>query len=299
MRGISRRLEERVYNYEGITFDDVLMLPSFSKIDKESANLDFEFKGILFRLPIISSPMDTVTGFAMAIEMSINGGLGILHNNLPIEDKIKFINNIKDFNLTQEAYKTCSYLIKSKTLPAACAVGIGKYDDIKRIMLETDVDILCVDTAHGLTDKVIETIRYIKKLNRDFGKNALIMAGNVATEEATALAYEGVDFLRVGIGSGQICTTRIVMGIGVPQLTAIDMVKTSLINTEFSEKVMIISDGGIKQLGDINKALAFGADFVMLGSLLSCYEESKGINDGKLGSGDTSVLGPSTSKILR
>ena len=172
--------------------------------------------------------------------------MGIIHRNLSPSVQAKEVKKVK-----------------IKKLLVGAAVGTGE-DDIDRVykLLESHVDLIVIDTAHGHSKKVLSIIKKIKKIS----KQTTLCAGNIATGKAAKfLADSGVDVVKVGIGPGSICTTRLVAGIGVPQLSAILDVKNALKNY----KTKIISDGGIKFSGDISKAIAAGADAVMIGSLFS------------------------------
>ncbi|MGN0849644.1 MAG: IMP dehydrogenase, partial [Victivallaceae bacterium] len=151
-----------------------------------------------------------------------------------------------------------------------CAAGIGPYDDERiEALLRAGVDVLVLDTAHGHSKGVIETAKYIKK---SYGDRVDLVAGNIATAEAAkALADAGVDAIKVGIGPGSICTTRVVAGVGIPQVTAVYEVSRAI-----PEDIPVIADGGIKQSGDVAKAIAFGASSVMMGSALAGTTESTG-----------------------
>ncbi len=240
---------------EALTFDDVTLAPKYSEI--LPANVDTSIKlteTLKLRIPILSSAMDTVTESKMAIAIGIAGGLGVIHRNLDIENQIQEIRKVK----------------KQKLLVGA-AVGAGP-SEVKRAaaILKENLDMIVVDTAHGHTKKVSEIIKFIKKIKNN--KTALC-AGNIATPEAAKFLLKlGVDIIKVGIGPGSICTTRLVAGIGVPQLSAILSVREGF----KSKRVKIISDGGIKYSGDLAKAFAAGADAVMIGSLFAGTEETPG-----------------------
>ena len=197
--------------------------------------------------------MDTVTEFKMAIAIANSGGIGVIHRNL----------NIK--NQTNEILK-----VKKKKLLVGAAVGTNKEDfDRARSLMESGCDLIVLDTAHGHSAKVLKTLSKLKKM-----KNMPpICVGNIATREAAKRLYNsGADIIKVGIGPGSICTTRMVAGIGVPQITAIMEVKEALKN----KNIKIISDGGIKFSGDLAKAIAAGADAIMMGSIFAGTDESPG-----------------------
>ena len=240
---------------EALTFDDVTLAPNYSKIlpvDVDTSTyLSKKFK---LDVPLLSSAMDTVTESKMAIAIAKAGGVGVIHRNLDIKKQIVEIKKVKKQNLF---------------VGAAVGAGINEFSRAQAIIKEK-VDLIVVDTAHGHTKKVEEIVKKIKKQK---SKNTLLCAGNIATADAANfLAKLGVDIIKVGIGPGSICTTRLVAGIGVPQLSAILDVKKGL----KYRNVKIIADGGIKFSGDIAKALSAGADAVMIGSLFAGTDESPG-----------------------
>ena len=240
---------------EALTFDDVTLAPKYSAILPSEVNTNTQLAPKLkLKIPLLSSAMDTVTESKMAIAIAKAGGIGVIHRNLNIKNQILEIKKVK----------------KQKLLVGA-AVGAGpnEFDRAKAIIQE-GVDLIVVDTAHGHTKKVGEIIKFIKKLKNN---KITLCAGNIATPEAAKFLIKlGVDIIKVGIGPGSICTTRLVAGIGVPQLSAILSVRNGLKN----KNVKIISDGGIKYSGDLAKAFAAGADAVMIGSLFAGTDETPG-----------------------
>jgi len=361
----------------GITFDDVLLEPQYSEVVPSNVNVSTMLtRRIALKIPLVSSPMDTVTEANMAIALAQEGGIGIIHKNLSIEQQaeevlkvkrsangiirhpatlpptatvreaqnlmqeknvsgvpvihpdgklcgiltrrdLRFLENLdiqisevmtsKNLvtakgNVTLEAAETVLMekkveklllvddlyrltglitirdIDKMRNFPRRCvdsegrlrvgaAVGVHENDRIQRL-LERDVDVLVVDSAHGHSANVLETIRNIKR-NHDID----VIAGNVATEAgAKALIDAGADAVKVGIGPGSICTTRVVSGVGVPQITAIARAAKALAGSG----IPVIADGGVRYSGDITKALAAGAHVVMLGGLLAGLEESPG-----------------------
>tara|TARA_B100001540_G_scaffold74361_1_gene67148 strand:+ start:669 stop:1301 length:633 start_codon:yes stop_codon:yes gene_type:complete len=196
---------------EALTYDDVLLTPKYSEILPSETNIETKLsKNLHLKIPIISSAMDTVTESSMAIEIAKLGGIGVIHRNLDIKKQILEIKKVK-----------------SKNLKVGAAVGAGPLE-IKRAeaLLKEKIDLIVVDTAHGHTKKVAEIIKKIKKLK---SKKITLCAGNIATTEAAKfLSKLGVDVIKVGIGPGSICTTRLVAGIGVPQLSAILAAKKGL-----------------------------------------------------------------------
>lgn len=369
---------------EALTFDDVLLKPRFSEILPGEAVTETRFsKNVPLKIPIVSSPMDTVTESRMAIALALEGGIGIIHKNLSPERQAEEVGLVKRFEngfindpavvspddtvddlyaiFSDKGYKKipvvdrnkklvglmteidyfwphdkgrkikevmtpikdlvtapaninlsrANDIIRTKKLAVLCtvdaagklkaivtrrdleknksypnsnkdankhlyvgaAVGVGK-DMLARAfaLAEVGVDALVVDTAHGHSRGVIEAVRKLKKEKKLKGVD--IVAGNVATGEgARALVAAGVDGVKVGVGPGSICTTRIVAGIGAPQLSAV-MEAAAGIGKE--KNIPVIADGGIKYSGDIVKALAGGAESVMIGSLLAGAEESPG-----------------------
>ena len=361
---------------DGITFDDVLLIPAYSDVVPCDADTSTRLtREIRINIPVVSAAMDTVTEAALAIALAQEGGIGIIHKNLSIDDqcrevekvkrsangvipdpvtlgptervataqrvmdeqnisgipiiaggrlagiltrrdmkfledekmaiadvmtrenlitaspsttleeaaKILFRNKVEKLPLVDDAGAlvgliTIKDIEKLHQFPNACrddrgrlrvgaAVGVHDYERAERL-IEKDVDLLVVDTAHGHSANVLETI---KKLRRTH--DIQLVAGNIATAEAVAdLVKAGVDGVKVGIGPGSICTTRVVSGVGVPQISAVAAC------AEEAEKqgVPVISDGGIRHSGDITKALAAGASSVMLGSLLAGLDEAPG-----------------------
>ena len=240
---------------EALTFDDVTLAPRYSEVLPSEVDTSIKLTEYLsLKIPLLSSAMDTVTESKMAIAIAKAGGIGVIHRNLEIKEQIKEIQKVK----------------KNKLLVGA-AVGAGP-NELKRAeaILKEGVDLIVVDTAHGHTKKVSEIVKYIKKLKN---KKIALCAGNIATAEAAKFLIKlGVDIIKVGIGPGSICTTRLVAGIGVPQLSAILSVRKGVKN----KKVKIIADGGVKYSGDLAKAFAAGADAVMIGSLFAGTDETPG-----------------------
>ena len=240
---------------EALTFDDVTLAPKYSEVLPSDVDTSIILtKFLKLKIPILSSAMDTVTESKMAIAISKLGGIGVIHRNLEIKKQLQEIRKVK----------------KQKLLVGA-AVGAGP-KEFKRAeaVLKENVNMIVVDTAHGHTKKVSEIIKFIKKKKN---KRTALCAGNIATPEAAKFLQKlGVDIIKVGIGPGSICTTRLVAGIGVPQLSAVLNVRNGIKN----KNVKIISDGGIKYSGDLAKAFAAGADAVMIGSLFAGTDETPG-----------------------
>ena len=240
---------------EALTFDDVTLVPKYSEILPSEVDTSIKLTNNLkLRIPLLSSAMDTVTESKMAIAIAKAGGLGVIHRNLDIKTQISEIKKVK---------------IKKLLVGAAVGAGPSEFKRADAILKE-NIDMIVVDTAHGHTKKVSEIIKFIKKRKN---KKTALCAGNIATPEAAKFLLKlGVDIIKVGIGPGSICTTRLVAGIGVPQLSAILTVRNGVKN----KNAKIISDGGIKYSGDLAKAFAAGADAVMVGSLFAGTDETPG-----------------------
>jgi guanosine monophosphate reductase len=237
----------------GLTFDDVLLVPKKTSIESRS-HVDLTTKltkKITLKIPIISANMDTVTESDMAIAIAKMGGIGIIHRFLTIDAQVEEVKTVK----------------KEKLLVGA-AIGIrGDYLERTNALVKAGADVIVIDIAHGYSSFLLKAL---KELTEKFPKMDFI-AGNVATSEATEeLIKNGAAAVKVGIGPGALCTTRIVTGAGVPQLTAI----ADCVEVAKKYQVPIIADGGIKQSGDIVKALAAGASTVMIGSLFAGCDES-------------------------
>jgi len=240
---------------EALTFDDVTLVPNYSEILPLETNTSTKLsKNLTLKIPLISSAMDTVTEGKMAIAIGEKGGLGVIHRNLSVKKQIYEIRKVK---------------YKNHLVGAAVGASLDEHIRAERILKE-DLDLIVVDTAHGHTKKVSDIIKKIIKIKP---RKTTLCAGNIATAEAAKFLIKlGVDIIKVGIGPGSICTTRLVAGIGVPQLSAIMNVRKGIRKS----KTSIIADGGIKFSGDIAKALAAGADAVMIGSLFAGTDQAPG-----------------------
>ncbi|MSO13247.1 IMP dehydrogenase [Rickettsiales endosymbiont of Trichoplax sp. H2] len=255
---------------EFYSFDDVLIEPNFSNIIPKEADLTTKLtKSIVLNIPLISAAMDTVTEHKMAINMALNGGIGAVHKSLSIDLQCQEVSKVKKYEVDITKYnKAC--VDTNNSLRVLAAVGTGE-EALKRAksLIKANVDAIIIDTSHGHSQNVIDTIKEIKNIS----PSTEIIAGNIATKNAAlALLYAGADTLKVGIGPGSICTTRVVSGVGSPQLSAILEV-AEICKTKDS---FLIADGGIKFSGDLAKAIAAGADCVMLGSLLAGTDVAPG-----------------------
>lgn len=246
---------------KGLTFDDVLMVPRHSTVNsrripvlKTKVTKNFEID-----VPIVTANMDTITEVEMATTMAKLGGLGILHRFMDVEEQVKQVKEIRKFQEDNQL-----------TTPIAASIGV-KEEGMRRadILVDNGVDILTLDIAHGDSVMMIEVLEYVKKKF----PNIDVIAGNVATPDGVRRLIEaGADSVKVGIGPGSMCTTRIITGHGVPQLTAVALG----VSEAKRHGVPVIADGGIKTSGDIVKALSAGAQCIMAGSLVSGTLETPG-----------------------
>ena len=239
------------------TFDDFLLIPQYSDIvSRKEINISTKLNNLEFNLPIISSPMTTVTEANMATKIEELGGFGIIHRYCSIEHQVNIVLKTKQNN--------------TKYISAAIGAS-GDFFERAQELVKNGVNILCIDVAHG-HHKIVKDA--IEKLNKDSLRNKFhLMAGNVASGEGFRdLSFWGADSIRIGIGGGSICSTRIQTGHGIPTLASIFECYEA--KKEHNLSTGIIADGGIRNSGDIVKALAAGADMVMLGSLLAGTDES-------------------------
>ena len=311
--------ERQKFTRQGLTFDDVLLIPAESDVLPADIDLHTQLtRRIRLNIPLMSAAMDTVTEYRMAIAIAREGGIGIIHKNMSIGaqaeqvdmvkrsengvitnpfwlapghtlaeakeilrrhkiEKLPIVddeNHLKGLITIKDIEKATVYPNSARDEKGRLLVGaaIGATPDVLdrvHALVEAGVDVLCLDSAHGHSNNILECVRRIKALYPD----VQLIAGNVATAEGTrALIEAGADCVKIGIGPGSICTTRVVAGIGVPQITAV--YDAACVAAEYG--VPIIADGGVKYSGDLAKALAAGANVVMLGSLLAGCEESPG-----------------------
>ena len=254
---------------KGLTFDDVLLIPAESHVLPNEVDLGVQLaKNIKLNVPFLSAGMDTVTESSMAIAMALQGGMGVIHKNMSIQAQAGEVSTVKGVSLAGNFDKAATD--DQNRLLVAAAVGVTS-DTFERAeaLLNAGADAIVIDTAHGHSAGVLRKIGEI----RDHFPEATLIAGNVATAEGTKALFDaGVDVVKVGIGPGSICTTRVVAGVGVPQITAI--YDAASVAREYGKT--IIADGGIKYSGDIVKALAAGGNAVMLGSMFSGTTEAPG-----------------------
>jgi IMP dehydrogenase len=255
---------------EGLTFDDVLLVPAYSEVPSRSkVDLSVKWGNLKFKHPIIPANMKTITGHDMAFEVCKSGGLAILHRFMPIEEQVAIADDMLD-NFG-DGHLGVSVGVKDQD-----ANNLHKF-------LEVGVKIFCIDIAHGDSSHCVNMIKDIRNVN----DRAFIIAGNVATGSGARRLWEaGADVVKVGVGPGSLCTTRVETGNGVPQLTALidvaktqkelmELERTKTYPNEKRRQFPFISDGGIKRAGDIVKALCF-ADMVMVGNVFAGCEETPG-----------------------
>jgi len=244
---------------EGFTFDDVLIRPGASKMEPAEASLQTHVAGIELSVPFLSAAMDRVTEVQMAIALGTLGGLGVLHRNCSIEEQVKMVAEVKSAE--------GGSALGGKAIPVAAACGPFAADRAKSLD-EAGCDVIVIDCAHGHNLNVVASAKKIKKTL----KHAKMIFGNIATGEAAKEACQFADAIKVGVGPGSICTTRIISGVGVPQLSAV----LEVVAVAKKYKIPVIADGGIRTSGDIAKALAAGASAVMFGNLLAGTDETPG-----------------------
>ncbi len=245
---------EEKFAGHGITFDDVLLVPGYSDFLRSDISLTTKLtRDLSIDVPLVSAPMDTVTESKLAIALGAMGGLGFIHRNMTVANEAQEVKIVKD-----AGYKV------------GAAIGASEgYEDRIKALVAAGVDVIILDSAHGFDIKVITTLKAIKQMYPQLQ----VIAGNIATYEgAVALIKAGADGLRIGMGPGAICTTRIISGMGVPQITAV--LETSRAAKEHG--IPVIADGGIKYSGDMVKAFAAGASTVMMGSYFASCEEAPG-----------------------
>lgn len=263
---------------ESFTFDDVLIRPAASSMEPAEASLTTNIAGINLSVPFLSAAMDRVTEVSMAIALGNLGGLGVLHRNCGIEAQVKMVKDVK-----------------AAGVRAAAACGPFAADRAEALD-GAECDFIVIDCAHGHNLNVIASAKKIKKSL----KHSKMIFGNIATAEAAKEACKFTDAVKVGVGPGSICTTRIISGVGVPQLSAI----LEVVSVAEKKGVPVIADGGMRTSGDIAKALAAGASAVMLGNLLAGTDETPGnivLKDGRKykeyrGMGSKSVIESAAGK---
>lgn len=241
---------------EALTYDDVLLVPQYSQILPSDVNPATTLGHLTLAVPFLSAPMDTVTEAPMAIAMAQAGALGVIHKNMAAKKQAEHVAKVV-----------------AKGLPVGAAVSVGDEQFERAVLLvKAGAELLVVDSAHGHSKGVMDQV---KRLKKQFKKGVTIVGGNVASSAGTkALIDAGADVVKVGVGPGSICTTRVVAGVGMPQLTAV--MEAVAVARKSRRSVQIIADGGIKYSGDIVKALAAGSAAIMAGGLFSSTLESPG-----------------------
>lgn len=244
-------------NVKVLSFSDVLILPKFSFIrSRADVNPAVELMGLKLKLPVISSNMDTISESAMAIAMREHGGIGCLHRFMSIEDNVKMFQQVKLHN--------------DKDVLVSVGVGNKELERFKAL-IDAGSEHFVLDLAHGASQHAVDQVKEMRKLA---GSNFHLMVGNFATGDSLRAFFHhlgefNIDAVKIGIGGGSACTTRIVTGCGLPTLE-------SLIRCKNATSLPLIADGGIKNSGDLCKAIAIGAQAVMVGNLLSGTDETPG-----------------------
>ena len=260
-----------------LSYDDVLLQPNYSEVVPRDVRLRTRLAdGLELAIPLLSAAMDSVSEAPLAIALARLGGLAVLHKNLTVAAQADEVAAVKAASVAETSGDLGAAAARFSTIDAAgrlrCAAAIGPGpdgDERAAALVAAGVDLLVVDTAHGHSRNVIEAIQRLRARY----PHLAICGGNVATAEATAALFEaGADIVKVGIGPGSICTTRVVAGVGVPQLTAI----MDVVEEAARSGTPIVADGGIKFSGDLAKAIAGGAHCAMIGSLLAGTDEAPG-----------------------
>ena len=265
---------------QALTYDDIQLVPGYSTIKSRQ---DIKLHTLLSRRygllqPLIASPMDTVCGYEMALKMASMGGAGVIHRFMSIEEQSKIVRRLQSDIYGEGFGGTIAenwgvmfddWHAEIKAVPIVVAIGVQKEDRIRaKELVKNGANVLVIDVAHGHHQNVLDMVKWCKE-QPEFDEVDII-AGNIATAEAAIhLETYGADGLRVGIGGGSLCTTRIKTGFGVPNVT-------SLLDIAEVANVPIMADGGIRASGDIAKALAVGASTIMIGSLIAGTDEAPG-----------------------
>lgn len=251
---------------EGYTFDDLLLVPAYSEVVPADVCIKTRLSDrLVLKIPVVSAAMDTVTEYEMAKALALAGGLGFIHKNLSIDTQAEMVKAVKVCKGNEESAVDSNGML---LVGAAVSVSINTMDRVEALV-NAGVDVITVDSAHGHSKGVLNTIKEIRSRYPKLD----IVGGNIVTAQAAlALIEAGANIVKVGVGPGSICTTRVVSGVGVPQLSAV----MDVVSVAKDLNVAVIADGGIKLSGDIVKAIGAGADAVMLGGLLAGCEETPG-----------------------
>ncbi|MFM2162211.1 MAG: hypothetical protein RLZZ383_1723 [Pseudomonadota bacterium] len=269
-----------------LTYDDVLLVPRASNVLPAEVSVATTLGAVNLRIPLLGSAMDTVTESAMAIVLASHGGIGIVHKNLSLERQAAEVARVKGAEVPSwtPRFAGPAAVDAAGRLVVGAALGVGGDRDRRlAALLEAGVDLVVIDTAHGHSRGVLEATRAVKAAH----PGLTVVAGNIATAEAARALFDaGADVVKVGVGPGSICTTRIVAGTGVPQLTAV--AEVAAVARAYGRQ--LIADGGLRSSGDIAKAVGAGADAVMVGSMFAGTDEAPG---------DTIRVGNSRYKVYR
>jgi IMP dehydrogenase len=257
-----------------LTYDDIQLVPRFSSVSsRQDINLETKLsRNYSILIPLIASPMDTVCEQEMAFKMFTMGGVGCIHRFLTVQGQARQVLELKSriygegFGGPFENWGD-AYAFGEKQIPIMAAIGVGSKERLRAdALVEAGANVLLIDVAHGHHQNVIEMIKYCKNKFPEVD----VIAGSIATAEAAEdLQNAGADGLRVGIGGGSLCTTRVKTGFGIPNVTCIEEISKVA-------KVPVMADGGIRSSGDIAKSLAVGAQCVMIGSLIAGTDEAPG-----------------------
>ena len=257
-----------------LTYDDIQLVPRFSSVSsRQDINLETKLsRNYSILIPLIASPMDTVCEQEMAFKMFTMGGVGCIHRFLTVQGQARQVLELKSriygegFGGPFENWGD-AYAFGEKQIPIMAAIGVGSKERLRAdALVEAGANVLLIDVAHGHHQNVIEMIKYCKNKFPEVD----VIAGSIATAEAAEdLQNAGADGLRVGIGGGSLCTTRVKTGFGIPNVTCLEQISKVA-------KVPVMADGGIRSSGDIAKALAVGAQCVMIGSLIAGTDEAPG-----------------------
>jgi len=245
-----------------LCFNDILLVPRYSSLDsRKTPSIITSIGGLSVDVPIVSSPMDSVTGLKMLLAMNNAGGLGILSRHISMGDEEELSHQVSTI---EKAYELSP---PTKRLAVGCAIGIQGDIGLKvNSLVDAGCNVICIDIAHGDHHKMYKALETVTKIQSQ--NDFVIMAGNVCTVEAAKRFEEaGVNAIKIGIGPGAACTTRIVTGFGMPQLSAIHEIYQALGGRR--KEVSLIADGGIRTSGDMVKSLWAGADACMIGYLLA------------------------------
>lgn len=252
-----------------LTYDDIQLVPAYSEIEsRQNISLETQLTtNYRIKVPLVASPMDTVCESEMAIKMASVGGVGIIHRFMTIEHQAKEVQTVR-FSVYGDGFGGLYELWDDMNAPIAAAVGAnGDYLERAQELTKSGANVILIDVAHGHHKLVKDAINKLKTI---LPSHVDIIAGNVATQQgAIDLEYWGADAVRVGIGGGSLCTSRIKTGFGIPNVTSLE-------ECAEATSVPIIACGGIRDSGDIAKALAVGASSVILGSLLAGTKEAPG-----------------------